>query len=83
MESLQEEHPERGLDFILRSIYDPYDPGSGEGGHFCQLQESNDRIYEQIDRNIRRIQSKQRLEDPGGIVSVNHRAAGLSPLPCC
>lgn len=56
MKSLQKKHPETGLDLVYRSVYEPYDPGSGEGGHFRQVQEPNDRIYEQINRNIRRVQ---------------------------
>lgn len=57
MKFLQKKHSQTSLDLVYRLVYEPYDPGSGEGGHFCQVQEPNDRIYEQINRNIRRVQS--------------------------
>lgn len=48
MKPLQKQHPATCLNSIFGSIYDPYVPGSGEGGHFRQVQNSNDGIYAQI-----------------------------------
>ena len=39
----------------------------------CQVQKLNDEDYEQIGQNISRVHCMQRPEDPGGILSLNHK----------
>lgn len=72
---LQKKLSERSLDSIFRSIYDPYDPGSRSSGHFCQVQESNNRM--QTNQNVKRIKCKQRPEDLSGNLLFKHKTAGF------
>ena len=53
----------------------------GEDSHFHHIQKSNNGTYAHINQNIRKLHCKQRPEDPGSILSINHRASRLSLSP--
>ena len=73
---LQTESRQTSSISIPRSIRQPYyDSGGGYTGHFCQVQKFNEGIYERIGQNIRSVQCMQRPEDPGRLLSLNHKAA--------
>lgn len=82
--SLQPEFQQTDSNSVPSLIHQPYyNSGAGVLGQFCQAQELNNRIYEQIGENIRKEQCMQRPDDPGGILFLNHRKAGMSSLPFC
>lgn len=82
--SLQPEFQQTDSNLVPSLIHQPYyNSGAGVLGQFCQAQELNNRIYEQIGENIRKEQCMQRPDDPGGILFLNHRKTGMSSLPFC
>lgn len=80
--SLQPEFQQTDSNLVPSLIHQPYyNLGAGVLGQFCQAQELKNRIYEQIGENIRKAQCMQRPDDPGRILFLNHRKAGMSSLP--